>query len=208
MKPRISAETIPHPLRGRRAHSGLCPEIWPINPAKAILVALEVVLPSIDTAPRQDSFSRSLDPWHVEGAPRGPFERRRRRSDDLITALHYQLSSVRTEAQIEALVLVDECGCLVAGAGAWPVCEELAAYAPLLARPGVITSATLGSRIAALSSEVLVRTLDIDGAEALICGSGGGEGRADSIARAAVGCCRILGADASAQCIRSAGVVL
>ncbi len=56
-------------------------------------------------------------------------DRRRRRSEDPITALHYQLSFARAEAELEALVLVDDSGCLVAGAGAWPLCEELAAYA-------------------------------------------------------------------------------
>jgi len=126
------------------------------------------------------------------------FERRRRRSDDPITALHYQLSHARAEANLSALVLVDDGGCLVAGAGAWPVCEELAAYAPLLANPNLVASATVGSRIAALSSEVLVRSISLDGAEALICGAGGGEGRAASIARAAAGCRRILGASAEA----------
>jgi hypothetical protein len=129
------------------------------------------------------------------------FERRRRRSDDPITALHYQLSSARTEAQLSALVLVDEGGCLVAGAGAWPLCEELAAYAPLLAHRDAVESTTegsriAGSRIAALSGEVEIRALTIDGAEALICGHGGhggGEGRAALLARAAAGCRRILG---------------
>jgi len=126
-------------------------------------------------------------------SPEQSFDRRRRRSDDPITALHYQLSSARAEAQLDALVLVDEGGCLVAGAGAWPICEELAAYAPLLSHPGAVTSPTLGSRIAALSDEVEIRTLTIDGARALICGRGGGDGRAASIARAAAGCQRILG---------------
>jgi hypothetical protein len=120
-------------------------------------------------------------------------ERRRRRSEDPITALHYQLSFSRNEAALEALVLVDDSGCLVAGAGAWPLCEELAAYAPLLSRPEVIRDGSLGTRLAALSTQVEVRTVLIDGCEAVICGRGGGEARASSIARAAAGCRRILG---------------
>jgi hypothetical protein len=120
-------------------------------------------------------------------------ERRLRRSDDVITALHYQLSAVRSRAALEAVVLVDGSGCLVAGAGAWPVCEELAAYAPLLANQGADTNATVGSRIAALSGAVDVQTLQVDGGEALLCGRGGptAERRA-SIAHAAIGCRRIL----------------
>lgn len=120
-------------------------------------------------------------------------DRRRRRSEDPITALHYQLSFARTEAQLEALVLVDDSGCLVAGAGAWPLCEELAAYAPLLAHPSAIQNEKVGSSLAAMARETEIRTMMIDGCEALICGRGGSVGRAASIARAAAGCRRILG---------------
>jgi hypothetical protein len=126
-----------------------------------------------------------------------PEERRRRRSEDPITALHYQLSSSRSEAGLEALVLVDESGCLVAGAGAWPVCEELAAYAPLLARPEA-ANATVGTRIEALSGEVTVRAAAVDGVEVLLCGRGGADGRDATLARALAGCRRILGSSAAA----------
>jgi hypothetical protein len=140
------------------------------------------------------------EPAEADGAPSssgGPAsERRRHRSDDLITALHYQLSTTRAEARLDAVVLVDDSGCLVAGAGAWPACEELAAYAPLLARPGAVQSAAVGTRIAALSEDVEVQSLTVDGVEVLLCGRGGGRGRGASIARAAAGCARILRAAA------------
>jgi len=121
-------------------------------------------------------------------------ERRRRRSDDPITALHYQLAHTRSEARLDAVVLVDDSGCLVAGAGAWPLCEELAAYAPLLADRRAVDHAAVGSRLAAMEPEVFVRPLSLDGMAALLCGRGGaGEGtRPDLIARAADGCRRIL----------------
>jgi hypothetical protein len=121
-------------------------------------------------------------------------ERRRRRSDDPITALHYQLAHTRAEARLEAVVLVDDSGCLVAGAGAWPLCEELAAFAPLLADRRAVASAVVGSRLAAIEPEVFVRPLSLDGVDALLCGRGGeGDGtRADLIASAANGCRRIL----------------
>ncbi|AKT43229.1 uncharacterized protein CMC5_074600 [Chondromyces crocatus] len=93
-------------------------------------------------------------------------------------------------------MLVDDSGCLVAGAGAWPACEELAAYAPLLANPHAIASASVGSRVASLSPEVEVRCLDFDGAEVLLCGRGGTVARNDSMTRAAAGCLRILRAAA------------
>jgi hypothetical protein len=124
--------------------------------------------------------------------PSGGADRRRRRSDDPITALHYQLSHTRAEAGLDAVVLVDDTGCLVAGAGAWPTCEELAAYAPLLANRDAIGSAAVGSRIAALEPEVFVHTLTLDGAEAVLCGRGGDASRHDVLARAAAGCRRIL----------------
>lgn len=123
-------------------------------------------------------------------------ERRRRRSDDPITALHYQLAHTRSEARLEAVVLVDDTGCLVAGAGAWPLCEELAAFAPLLADRRAVGNTVVGSRLAAIEPEVFVRSLSLDGMDALLCGRGG-EGdatRADLIARAADGCRRILAA--------------
>jgi hypothetical protein len=119
-------------------------------------------------------------------------ERRRRRSDDPITALHYQLSAARTAGKLEAVVLVDDRGCLVAGAGAWPICEELAAYAPLLAEPAVIATAAVGTRIASLSTEVEVQTVALDGAEALLATRGGGADRSAFILRAAAGCRRIF----------------
>ena len=119
-------------------------------------------------------------------------ERRRRRSEDPITALHYQLAATRWEANLDALVLVDEAGCLVAGVGSWPVCEELAAFAPLLADPGAIRSAGLGTRLAALSPDVELLRLSVDGAPVLLCGRGGNDRRGSSIERAAAGCRRIL----------------
>lgn len=123
-----------------------------------------------------------------------PSERRRKRSDDPITALHYQLATARAEASFEAVVLVDESGCLVAGAGAWAVCEELAAFAPLLARPGLANNLGLGTRVDALSSEAKVRFVEIDGAEVLLCGRGGSGLRDVELERAAAGCRRILSA--------------
>jgi hypothetical protein len=119
-------------------------------------------------------------------------ERRRRRSEDAITALHYQLAATRWEANLDALVLVDDSGCLVAGVGSWPVCEELAAFAPLLAHPTAIRDAGLGTRLAALSSHVELLRLSLDGVAVLLCGRGGNDKRGASIARAAAGCQRIL----------------
>ncbi len=123
-------------------------------------------------------------------------DRRRRRSDDPVTALHYQLSYTRGVGAFDAVVLVDDSGCLVAGAGAWPTCEELAAFAPLLADRSAIVNDSLDSRIAELGADVEVKTVWLDGCEAVICGRGSRGAsrmsRAESIERAADGCRRIL----------------
>src|SRR4051812_33674782 len=121
-------------------------------------------------------------------------ERRRRRSEDPVTALHYQLSLTRWEAGLDAVGLVDDRGCLVAGAGACPACEELAAYAPLLANPRAVAHANVGSPVSRLSGDVEVHTIAVSGGEAVLCGLGGSAERAASMARAIAGCRRILGA--------------
>ena len=59
-------------------------------------------------------------------------ERRTRRSEDPLVALHYKLSATRRDRGLEAIVVADADGLVIAGAGAWPLCEEVAAYAPLL----------------------------------------------------------------------------
>jgi hypothetical protein len=122
---------------------------------------------------------------------RGHDERRTRRSDDTMMALHYQLAFARFEGEFEALVLTDAAGCLVAGAGPWPTCEMLAAFAPLLVgRPPA------GAENRERPSDLEIRRLLIDGSEVLLCARGGGMARVPSITRAASGCRRILGGEA------------
>ncbi|MFO0741419.1 MAG: hypothetical protein U0270_36320 [Labilithrix sp.] len=97
-------------------------------------------------------------------------ERRRRRSSDPLVALHYQLSSARTAGDLDAIVVADPSGVVVAGAGSWPVCEELAAYAPLLADGEWSSlSTTVSSRVEALRREVDVRTVNVGGQDVLLC---------------------------------------
>ena len=124
-------------------------------------------------------------------------ERRKRRSEDPIVALHYQLSAVRTEASLEAVVLVDDSGCLVAGAGAWPLCEELAAYAPFLAHRHPAPTAEVTGRANEIAKDSHVRSMSLDGSEVLLCARGvGTRDVTPAIVRAAAGCRRILGAEA------------
>ncbi len=119
-------------------------------------------------------------------------ERRRKRSDDPLVALHYQLAHARQEGQLEAIVVADDSGVVVAGAGAWATCEELAAYAPLLAQgqwtePGLDDT----SRVAELRRQVDVQPVDVDGQTVLLClmGARARDGAGD---RTAQGVARIL----------------
>jgi len=59
-------------------------------------------------------------------------ERRKKRSNDPLTALCRLLEAARAREGLEALALADESGLLVAGAGHFSKCELLAAEAPLL----------------------------------------------------------------------------
>lgn len=97
-------------------------------------------------------------------------DRRRHRSSDPLVALHYQLSSARARGDLDAIVIADPSGVVVAGAGAWPVCEELAAYAPLLAEGqwGSMSS-QISSRVEELRKEVDVRSVLIGDQEVLLC---------------------------------------
>lgn len=122
-----------------------------------------------------------------------PQDRRQKRSRDPLVALHYQLAQARQEASLDAIVVADDAGLVVAGAGAWAACEELAAYAPLLVQglwnePGLIE----GSRIAELGAfgmQVDVQEVDVDGQTVLLCARrGGADGaRAASAPRCAPG---------------------
>ncbi|MDB4945584.1 MAG: hypothetical protein JWP97_5118 [Labilithrix sp.] len=97
-------------------------------------------------------------------------DRRRRRSADPLVALHYQLSETRSRGELDAIVVADASGVVVAGAGSWPVCEELAAYAPLLAEGSWGTmSDSVTSRVESLRRDVEVRLLSVGGQDVLLC---------------------------------------
>jgi hypothetical protein len=98
--------------------------------------------------------------------------RRQRRSSDPLIALHYALSSARQNGELDAIVVADPSGIVVAGAGSWAVCEELAAYAPLLAHSVPVGGET-STRLDSLRDEVEVRTLEVAGQEVLLCARGG-----------------------------------
>jgi hypothetical protein len=120
-------------------------------------------------------------------------DRRRKRSVDPLVALHYQLAYARKDGGLDAIVVADSAGVVVAGAGSWATCEELAAYAPLLARPSHADplSAPVLSRVESLRREVGVRSMLVDGQEVLLCARGG-LARDTTLSQAADGVLRIL----------------
>ncbi len=124
-------------------------------------------------------------------------DRRRKRSVDPLVALHYKLAYARKNGALDAIVVADSSGVVVAGAGSWATCEELAAYAPLLAGAvaGDELSLPVASRVESMRSQVGVRTMVIDGQEVLLCArarGGDGSARDASLADAAEGVVRIL----------------
>lgn len=115
-------------------------------------------------------------------------ERRGSRRDHTLDALGDLLDSVRRDSDFRALCLADPSGVLVAGAGAFSECEELAAVAPLVARHAA--NDTVPTRLDVVERRMEVRRLTIDGIEVLLCGQGG---EPNALRRAAAGCARILG---------------
>jgi len=119
-------------------------------------------------------------------------DRRRKRSLDPLVALHYKLAYARKNGSLDAIVVADSSGVVVAGAGSWASCEELAAYAPLIARASDDEmSLPVASRVESMRSQVGVRTMVIDGQEVLVCARGGAA-RDASLEDAAQGVVRIL----------------
>lgn len=117
-------------------------------------------------------------------------DRRRRRSDDPLVALHYQLSYARAEGAIDTIVVADSAGVVVAGAGSWAACEELAAYAPLFER-----AEAASPRIESLRGEVDVRRVRVGVDTVIICARGArGAAGKSAIERASAGVERILAA--------------
>ena len=139
-----------------------------------------------------------LDDFDPFSTARGGPERRGPGRHQTLTALGELLDSVRREGDFEAVAVADQTGILVAGAGAFSTCEEIAALAPLALGAA---NDTIPTRIDVMSRRMQVRRLVLDGVEVLLCGHGGGgqsgqsgqSSEGQSLARAAAGCARILG---------------
>lgn len=118
-------------------------------------------------------------------------DRRRERSTDRATALRYQLEHVRMRGQIEALVVADDEGLLLAASGDPSVCEELGAIAPLVAQ------SPFGMRMPPLlrGGEVALRPVTAYGQQLWVACLGGGMARDAHLTNAERGVGRILSAN-------------
>ena len=116
-------------------------------------------------------------------------ERRKQRSLDPLVALHYQLAHSKSHSAAEAIVLADTAGVVVAGAGSWVICEELAAYAPLFAHS---QKGGLPERVASLRAECEVREMTAGGQPMLLCAMGKSSARTRAADLASEGVVRIL----------------
>ncbi len=115
-------------------------------------------------------------------------DRRKQRSTDPLVALHYQLAQSKSYSTAEAIVLADTSGVVVAGAGSWVICEELAAYAPLFSQ----AAAGLPDRVASLREECEVREMTAGGQPMLLCAMGKSGARTRAADLASPGVVRIL----------------
>jgi len=115
-------------------------------------------------------------------------ERRRRRSGDQFVALRYQLEHAREQGGIEALVLADDSGLVVASSGDAAVCSELGAMAPIMSRSflGVPPSPLLRG------AEVAIRRVHVYGQDLFLACVGGGVARDAHLACSMTGVERIL----------------
>ena len=136
------------------------------------------------------SLVKRLDPGRRPSPESASEERRLTRSDDTLVALGRLLDGIRRRMRLETLAVADESGLLVAGAGAWRACEELAAFGAELV--GRAANDVVPCRMDVVARATEVRRLRIDGIEVLLCGRGDAPTRSGGLSEAAAGCERIL----------------
>jgi hypothetical protein len=133
-----------------------------------------------------------LTPTSPPGPAEGDLDRRQDRTDSPLGALSRCFEASRRRAGLEALVLADVSGLVIAGAGPAALCDELAAVGA--ARHGRPANDTVPSRLDVLSRALEVRRLRIDGIEVLLCTEASRAEESDQeLSAAAAGCERILG---------------
>ncbi len=114
-------------------------------------------------------------------------DRRHRRSEDASLALRYQLDAIRADAASEAVLVADDTGLCLASSGERALCEELAAWLPLL---GSLEGLGDGHDVEALGRPIAVRRVQIEQTRLYVCAVGRQSQR--SLDASAGGIARIL----------------
>jgi hypothetical protein len=125
----------------------------------------------------------------AEGVP--TLERRRDRKTETLAALTRLLEAARRQSGLEAVSVADASGLLLAGAGPARLCEELAAWAPIVERPA--DNDTLPSCLDALERRTGRRRVSLDGIEVLVATLGTEPSPAPLMDHLSEGLRRILG---------------
>ncbi|MEM9189713.1 MAG: hypothetical protein AAGF12_11090 [Myxococcota bacterium] len=115
-------------------------------------------------------------------------DRRQRRSSDRFVALRYQLEYSRENGGLEALVLANDDGLLVASSGDSAVCAELGAVAPLMSQ------SVMGMPLPPLlrGTEVAIRRVAVYGQQLYLAAVGGNVARDAHLRNSMSGVERIL----------------
>ncbi len=98
-------------------------------------------------------------------------DRRRRRSDDTVRAIHLQLESCRRQAGLEAMILADGDGLCIANAGDDDACSEFAARVSVMQRERAGFDGEVWTDEARW--DVYVRRFDYEGFALCLCAVGG-----------------------------------
>lgn len=115
-------------------------------------------------------------------------DRRERRSDELHLALRYQLETSRASAALDALVLADEEGLVIASSGDEGLCEELGAFAPFACRARIKMPLPTSLEEGDISYEMV----KVHGQQLFLAGLGGNVAREAHLTRSREGVERIL----------------
>lgn len=117
-------------------------------------------------------------------------DRRVHRTEDALEALTRLVEASRRRSGAQAVAVADRLGLLLAGAGAHRLCEELAAWAPLMVQradndvvPGFLDS---------FEGRTSLRRLSVDGIQIVVSLSGSSADSKDELDAVSAGCSRIL----------------
>ena len=118
-------------------------------------------------------------------------DRRRNRTESALEALTRLVEASRRRAGLEAVTISDRAGLLLAGAGAHQLCEELAAWAPVVARAA--DNDTVPTLLDSFEGRMRLRRLSVDGIEIVVTFCGERADHPEELEAVTRGCTRILG---------------